>query len=163
MEHSDFTDLDELYNDFNKITPSMLKRYNFPIEIKQLIVQDYLFFKNLVNLYHYEIAHNNIISKLEITDNKKYIHFNDIIYKKLIEENDIYYNSIIKLEEKKDIEPILDVQAEELEQVELDIPVNYDSKFFRKNQQDAINKMKEQGFISGINCQIMGAGKSYII
>ena len=45
MEHSDFIDLDELYNDFNKITLSMLKRYNFPIEIKQLIVQDYLFFK----------------------------------------------------------------------------------------------------------------------
>ncbi len=36
MKYSDFIDLDELYNDFNKITLSMLKRYNFPIEIKQL-------------------------------------------------------------------------------------------------------------------------------
>jgi hypothetical protein len=43
MKYSDFIDLDELYNDFNKITLSMLKIYNFPIEIKQLIVQYYLF------------------------------------------------------------------------------------------------------------------------
>jgi len=37
------------------------------------------------------------------------------------------------------------------------------NEFFRQNQIDAINKMKEQQFISGINCQIMGAGKSFII
>jgi superfamily II DNA or RNA helicase len=50
---------------------------------------------------------------------------------------------------------------------DVDIPElnidGFDKAFLRKNQLDAIQKMKEQKFISGINCQIMGAGKSYII
>lgn len=49
----------------------------------------------------------------------------------------------------------------EIDNDELHVVIN--NVFFRKNQLDAINKMKEQKFISGINCQIMGAGKSYII
>ena len=44
-----------------------------------------------------------------------------------------------------------------------ELHVGLNSNFFRENQKIAIEKMKEQKFISGINCQIMGAGKSYII
>jgi len=36
-------------------------------------------------------------------------------------------------------------------------------KYLRPNQLIAINKMIEQNFLSGVNCQIMGAGKSLII
>jgi len=50
---------------------------------------------------------------------------------------------------------------------DVDIPElnidGFDKAFLRKNQLNAIQKMKEQKFISGINCQIMGSGKSYII
>ena len=45
--------------------------------------------------------------------------------------------------------------------IEFDVSIT--NEFFRKNQRDAIAKMKEQKYSSGIHSQIMGAGKSYIL
>ena len=39
----------------------------------------------------------------------------------------------------------------------------FNTDYLRQNQLMAINKMVEQKFVSGVNCQIMGAGKSLII
>ena len=43
-----------------------------------------------------------------------------------------------------------------------ELDIDFD-EYLRPNQLKAIDKMVEQNFLSGVNCQIMGAGKSLII
>ena len=83
-----------------------------------------------------------------------------------------------KILDNKEIEEILNDSSDELEEIELlenkedksinllddvDIEDIYNNSSLRNNQINAIRKTIEQGYISGIHNQIMGAGKTFIL
>lgn len=143
----DLQNLKEIYNDYGKITDAMLKKYDYPDDIKELIKINFNLFENFIKMYQEEtilkIQNNNFsyhnISKIKnyefIVDWLIHIHFFD----EFIEESILINND--DLSESKPIE-------------------NFQ---LRINQIEAFNKIENEGLVTGIHNQATGCGKSIII
>jgi hypothetical protein len=143
----DLQNLKEIYNDYGKITDAMLKKYDYPDDIKELIKINFNLFENFIKMYQDEtilkIQNNNFsyhnISKIKnyefIVDWLIHIHFFD----QFIEESILINND--DLSESKPI----------------------DNFQLRINQIEAFNKIENEGLVTGIHNQATGCGKSIII
>lgn len=102
---------------------------------------------------------NLLIEHKSLMDEKK-----PVIVVKPRKLNTDYNDDFDINEEDSDSESIENDDVELQNDIEL---LKYDKKKepfdFRDNQKDAINKTIEQDFNSGIHCQIMGAGKTFIM
>ena len=169
-------DLNILQTMFNVI----LDPYNFNSNLKNELIHNMDFVLLVLDRFNKIINHcvkNNITNTYEHLN--KNIYPNDEIGIKIKNINDVLLNYIIEqniLNKPNEISSIGNTDetdtiinddlssignTDETESIINDELFNID--YLRDNQKLAINKMIEQKFVSGVNCQIMGAGKSIII
>jgi len=143
--------LKEIYNDFGKITDSILTKINYPDNIKELIKQNLNLFDNFINFYcedtilkiNKKHSYKDIITNIPKIKNYEYIvpwliniNFFDEFFEK---------SSIININEL------------------LDCNLPIDNFKLRINQTEAFDKLEKNGLITGIHNQATGCGKSIII
>lgn len=135
-----------------KITSVVLAGFNLPDNIKNFIKQDYKTVKKIVDFYYQDFSiksagrsNTNIDFITNKTNNKKtkIIEFNNEIFCWLKSINFFDNNQKISQQDKS--------------------VFIYDLTWCRKNQKISIEKSIENNFISGIDLQCTGAGKTYII
>ena len=169
---NDINDLKDVFNDFGKLTDSILKRYNFPIIINDLIKEDIKLFEIIIDLIYNETSiHMNagkmlneileIIEKgiIQISNNpkkQKYIKFNKIIFNWLKDTN-----FFLDIFDKNDTSNISFDEVKKFKE-ENDIDYSKIDKFIpRINQKEAFNRLDKYGLETGIHCQATGCGKTY--
>lgn len=137
----DFILKNELIHNMNFVL-LVLDRFN------QII--NYCVKNNITNIYHH--LNKNIYPNDDIGTKIKNI--NDILLNYIIEQNilNISYdnNDVSSIDNTNETESIINDEL-------------FNTDYLRPNQKLAIDRMVEQNFMSGVNCQIMGAGKSIII
>jgi superfamily II DNA or RNA helicase len=142
----------EIYNDFGKITNTILKKYDYPDNIKELLLENLKLFENFINFYYEDtiIKINNnylldyIFNNIPILNNK----FSINISKWLIDIK--FFENIF--EEKYINIDLLDNLSNQLVDFKL-----------RINQIEAFDKLDKDGLVTGIHNQATGCGKSIII
>jgi hypothetical protein len=76
---------EDIYNEYGKISDSILKFCDFPIEIKELIKTNYIIFNKIINFYYNDtlIKINNGLTLNEILENITFINNPSTTIKKL--------------------------------------------------------------------------------
>ena len=167
--------LDEHLKEYGKLGNSTLKMDTFNCfsdNIKLLLQQDLKFFKTIINLYnsrftcHINNNKHNILSidsdgidkffKVLDKRNKsiktKYIEYSKEIISWL--KTTEFFNYIV--------ENKINITEEDLNNKKENIHIINKWKW-RTNQEEAINRLINNGLETGIHCQATGTGKSYII
>lgn len=166
---NDFEEITEIYNEIGFLHIVLLKKYNYPEEIKNLIVEDHKIFEKIITFYYKDInikinngnTYEQIINNLEFVTNNtsdkkdKYIRFNKIIRPWLTT-----INFIINIVENTDINLVTDNEIIEYQQLNNKKTTNYESRI---NQIDARNRLYRNGLETGIQCQATACGKTDII
>ena len=144
--------------------------YNFDSDLKNVLIHNMDFVLLVLNRFNQIINHcvkNNITNIYDHLN--KNICPNDEIGIKIKNINEILLNYIIEQNilnkpnnDNNNNDEISSISnTDETESIINDELFNVD--YLRPNQKLAIDRMIEQNFVSGVNCQIMGAGKSIII
>ena len=167
----DLITFEDLYNEFGKITDSMLKKYIYPSDVKQLIKNDYKYVFNVIDFYYNHVKNKldtnvpllDMTTELQIiknqSNNKKtiFIQFSNVIIKWLLSID--FFNDMCETHDAKkvDINDILSYKNK----IAQDTIIN---KFEpRINQKDALERLQKHGLETGIHCQATGCGKTFII
>ena len=74
---NDFEEITEIYNEIGFLHIVLLKKYNYPEEIKNLIVEDHKIFEKIITFYYKDInikinngnTYEQIINNLEFVTN----------------------------------------------------------------------------------------------
>ena len=89
----DLQNLKEIYNDYGKITDAMLKKYDYPDDIKELIKIDFNLFENFIKMYQDEtilkIQNNNFLYH-NISKIKNYEFINNSINQSSLTKNNSF-------------------------------------------------------------------------
>lgn len=167
--------LDEHLKEYGKLGNSTLKMDTFKCfsdNIKLLLQQDLKFFKTIINLYYKRFTcyidnnKHNILSidsdgidkffKILVKNNKttktKYIEYSKEIISWL--KTTEFFNCIV--------ENKINITEEDLNKQKENVHIINKWKW-RTNQEEAINRLINNGLETGIHCQATGTGKSYII
>jgi superfamily II DNA or RNA helicase len=142
----------EIYNDFSRITDSILVKFDYPNNIKDLIKKDFILFNNFITFYtkdtllkitNNNVTYNEIINNIPKIKNYEYIvtwlinmHFFDQFFENV---------TIINVNELVESNSFIN---------------NFK---LRINQIDAFDKLDKDGLVTGIHNQATGCGKSIII
>jgi superfamily II DNA or RNA helicase len=153
------------FNYSDKLLELLILKTDYCYDIFNTIIIDIInaYIDNKIN---FKELQDCVELKFSVVNNEKKIMYNKIFpefinllihYNEEIDEDKINNNS-------SEIDDLTETEFEDLNELEL---LDYDDKIdgfnFRENQKDAINKTIEQNFKSGIHCQIMGAGKTFIM
>ena len=164
-------DTDILYK---KYCIKMLNNYDFNDEFKNLIINNVEYVLHIIKRFikiieksnknnYLNYLNNDIYADDDIGITLKKIHYellNYITNKQISSEPETKItNKQISIEPENNIESYNENESDDSDE-SFDIS---DNNYLRPNQLKAIEKTIEQNFVSGINCQIMGAGKSLII
>jgi len=164
---NDIEDFKEIYNDYGSLKLVSLKKYNYPEEIKNLIIEDHKIFEKIITFYYEDINikinNGENLNNFEFVTNKttvkkeKWIRFNNVIKPWLTTINfiiDIIDNTNVNLVTENDI-----IEYKQLNNTEF-IADNFK---LRINQTNAFNRLEKNGLETGIHCQATGCGKTLII
>ena len=132
--------LKDIYNDFGKITDSILVKYDYPNNIKELIKKDFNLFENFIKFYIDDTTIKNNFSYNDIPKIKNY----EYIVDWLIDINFFEESIIIDINDFSESKPI-------------------DNFELRMNQIEAFDKLEKDGLVTGIHNQATGCGKSVIV
>lgn len=162
----------------NNLIEILLTHIKTTDEIKKIILEDSNLFnkildryKNITTIYldNSETLENlllfvqkKLINDTDITNQmkSKYIKFDKIIYNYLDTTN--FFQLCFNETEQDNII----ITKEDVEDYKLNNPnkiIENDDFIWRNNQLEAINRLKTNGFETGIHCQATGTGKSLII
>jgi len=143
----DLQNLKEIYNDYGKITDAMLKKYDYPDDIKELIKINFNLFENFIKMYQEETIlkiQNNDFSYHNISKIKNYEFIVDWLIHIRFFDQFIEESILINNDDLSESKPIENFQL-------------------RINQIEAFNKIENEGLVTGIHNQATGCGKSIII
>lgn len=166
---NDFEEIIQIYNYVGSLAPILLKKYNYPELMKNLIVEDHKIVMKIIIFYYKDIdirtnnghTYEEIINNLEFVTNnsspkkEKYIRFNLIIKSWLNSIN--FFSETI---EGSNVNIITDEEIIEYKHLNNNKKIIHE---FRINQIDAFEKLEKYGLKTGIHCQATGCGKTYII
>jgi superfamily II DNA or RNA helicase len=168
---NDFEEITEIYNEIGFLRIVLLKKYNYPEEIKNLIVEDHKTFEKIIKFYYEDInikinngkTYEQILTNFEFIENitsikkEKYIKFNTIIKPWLTT-----INFIIDIVENTDVNLVTNDEIIEYQQLHNNEIIINGFKF-RINQIDAFTRLERNGLEIGVHCQATGCGKTLII
>lgn len=150
----DLQNLKEIYDDYGKITNAMLKKYDYPDNIKELIITDLNLFENFINFYSKDTI-------LKINSNNSYNYIIDNIPK--IKNYEYIVTWLIDINFFDDFfEKCTIINNDELIDNNNNNELSNNFKF-RINQIEAFEKLEKDGLKTGIHNQATGCGKSIII
>lgn len=152
--HEDLHYFNLIYDDFGKITDSVLSKtnINYPDNIKELIKNDFELFEKFINFYSKDTilkinnndSYNNIIDPDNIPKIKNYEYIVDWLIDINFFDKFFDNSTIVNINELSESEPINNFKL-------------------RINQIEAFNNLEKNGLITGIHNQATGCGKSIII
>ena len=156
-----------LYNENIENYDIILNKYNIPIEMKEIIKEDLLFVIKIID-FNYQDTIIKINQKLTLNDIINYINFDFIKYStnplkiKFIKFNKIIINWLFNINFFEII--YNELNKNELNKNELNKnELNKNELKIKDSQLEIINKLNINGLQTGIHCQSIGCGKSYMI
>jgi superfamily II DNA or RNA helicase len=147
-----------------KITSIVLKNFNIPDTVKNLIKEDYKIVNKLVDFYYedFKLKATNSSDLPEALEQIEFIKAKSNDKKtKLIEYNEIV---LPWLKSGEFFINIFEQNCPDIVNPEEIKPINTIDKFNpRENQKEAFDRLEKNGLETGIHCQATGCGKSFII